>query len=311
MGQHIRKCLLILCSLCLLASLSCASPLASKSPAPIEVTDQLGRVVKLDKIPERIISLAPSNTEVLFALGLGDKVVGVTDFCDYPPEAQTKPSIGGYSTPDMEKIIALAPDLLVADAIQHEKETIPELERRGLAVIALGPKTLDEVLASINIVGKATGKEKEASRLVKDLTARIKAVTGKTAGLSPAEKPKVLFVTWHDPLWTAGSGTLINELIEKAGGVNIAQGLSGYQVISLEEVVAADPDVIITLTGHGVGNLGFEWAQTEPRLKGTSALKNGRVYQIYADIAARSSPRIVIALEEFAEFFHPELFKKD
>lgn len=310
MSQYARKCLLVLLTLFLLISLSCTSPPASEAPSPIEITDQLGRVVKLDKIPERIISLAPSNTEILFALGLADKVVAVTDYCNYPPEAQEKPSIGGYSTPDLEKIIALSPDLLLADSIQHAKETIPELERRGLAVIALGPKTLDEVMEAINIVGKAAGREKEASNLVNDLAARMKVVTDKTADLSPAGKPKVLFVTWHDPLWTAGSGTLINELIDKAGGVNLAREISGHQVISLEVVVAEDPDVIIAITGHGdARDLPFQWAQTEPRLKETSARKSGRVYQIDADIATRSGPRIVLALEQFAEFIHPELFK--
>ena len=310
MSQYARKCLLVLLTLFLLISLSCTSPPASEAPSPIEITDQLGRVVKLDKIPERIISLAPSNTEILFALGLADKVVAVTDYCNYPPEAQEKPSIGGYSTPDLEKIIALSPDLLLADSIQHAKETIPELERRGLAVIALGPKTLDEVMEAINIVGKAAGREKEASNLVNDLAARMKVVTDKTADLSPAERPKVLFVTWHDPLWTAGSGTLINELIDKAGGVNLAREISGHQVISLEVVVAEDPDVIIAITGHGdARDLPFQWAQTEPRLKETSARKSGRVYQIDADIATRSGPRIVMALEQFAEFIHPELFK--
>ncbi len=265
----------------------------------------------MEKIPERIISLAPSNTEMLFALGLADKVVGVTDYCNYPPEAQEKPSIGGFSTPDLERIIALSPDLLLAASI-HEKDIIPEFEKRGLTVLALAPETLGEVIASINLIGEAAGREKGASTLVTSLELRMEAVTGKTAGLSPTERPKVLFVTWHDPLWTAGSETLVNELIEKAGGVNIARELSGHQVISLEVVVEDNPDVIIAITGHGdARDLPFEWAQTEPRLKETSARHGGRIYQIDTDTATRPGPRIVDGLEKFAGFIHPELFKED
>ena len=312
-GKLCRVVVLCLVSAVMLSPFAgCQAPAEETAPSPIEITDQLGRLVKLDEIPQKIVSLAPSNTEILFALGLGDKVVGVTDYCNYPPEAQEKPSIGDYSTPNIEEVIALSPDLILADAIAHEKEVVPELEKRGLAVIALDPETLDEVMEAINIIGKATGSEEEASNLVSDLAARIKTVTDKTASLPQAERPKVFFITWHDPLWTAGSGTLINELIEKAGGVNIARELSGHQVINLEVVVAEDPDVIITLIGHAdTENPSFEWAQTESRLDETSARKNGRIYEIDADIATRPGPRIVDALEQFAEFIHPELFKKE
>ncbi len=302
-------CLISVMAVSLLAA--CVPPAEEMASFPIEVTDQLGRVVKLERIPERIISLAPSNTEMLFALGLAGRVVGVTDYCNYPPEAEEKPSVGGFSTPDLERIIAFSPDLLLAASI-HEKDIIPELEKRGLAVLALTPETLGEVIESINLIGEAAGKEKEASNLVTSLEARMEAVTDKTASLPYTERPKVLFVTWHDPLWTVGSETLVNELIEKAGGVNLARELSGHQVINLEVVVEGNPDVIIAITGHGdAKDIPFEWAQTESRLKETSARQGGRIYQIDADTATRPGPRIVDGLEKFAEFINPELFKGD
>ena len=277
---------------------------------PIEVTDQLGRVVKLEEAPQRIISLAPSNTEILFALGLADRVVAVTDYCNYPPQAKMKPSIGGFATPNIEKLIALSPDLILATSI-HKKRGIPQLEERGMTVFALNALTLDEVLEAIALVGEVTGKEAEASELVAEMQNRIKVVTDKTDSLPQGQRPKVFHITWHDPLWTAGAGTITDELIQKAGGVNIAWDISEYKVINLELVLERNPDVIIAVTGHGEAKgLPFQWVQTEPRLKETSARKSGRVYQINADIADRPGPRIVDALEKFAELIHPELFKE-
>ena len=278
-------------------------------PSPVQITDQLGRVVALDKVPQRIISLAPSNTEILFALGLADRVVAVTDFCNYPTEAEAKPGIGGFSTPNIEEIVALAPDLLLATSI-HEKKVIPQLEDKGLIVLALNPKTLDEVLEAIVLVGKTAGAEAEASALAAEMRQRIRAVTDKTAGLSMEQRPKTFYVLWHDPLMTAGAGTLQDELIQKAGGINIAGELTRYADIGLEVVLAADPEVIIAGAGHGSGeSLTFQFAQNESRLKDVAARRDNRVYAIDSDLAGRPGPRIVDALEQFAKFIHPELFK--
>jgi iron complex transport system substrate-binding protein len=310
MGQYARNCLFILLSLVLLISLSCSSPKVGESKSPIEITDQLGRAVRLDKIPQRIVSLAPSNTEILFALGLADRVVGVTDYCNYPPEAKQKPSIGGFSTPNMEKIVALSPDLVLATST-HQKQVIPTLEQQGIAVFAVAPKTLDEVLEAITLVGKITGEEKEAAKLVAGMQTRIKAVTDKTSGLSEAQKPRVFYITWHDPLMTAGSGTLHDELIRKAGGLNIAENLTGYADISLEAVIEANPQVMVAGVGMGTGaDAPFQFALTEPRLGNTDARLHNRVYAIDVDLVGRAGPRIVDALEQLASFIHPELFKE-
>jgi len=300
----------LVATIALVFSTSCAPPVESTLPSTDEITDQLGRAVALDKPPQRIISLAPGNTETLFALGLADRVVAVTDYCNYPPEAETKPSIGGFNTPNIEEIVALSPDLVLATSI-HEKKIIPQLEEKGITVFALDPRTLDETLESIILVGEITGKEEIASGLVTGMQNRIKAVTGKTDGLSAEHRPGVFYVTWHDPLKTAGSGTRHNEFIQKAGGVNIAAELDGYANISLETVIQANPEVIIAGVGMGTGkDLPFQFVIQEPRLKDIDARINNRVYEIDVDIAGRPGPRTADALEQFATFIHPRLFKE-
>jgi iron complex transport system substrate-binding protein len=288
---------------------SCAKTPESATPAPLQITDQLGRVVTQKETPQRIVSLAPSNTEILFALGLGSRIVGVTDYCTYPPEAKEKPSIGGFSTPNIEEIIVKSPDLVLANVI-HKDKAIPQLESKGLTVVALNPKTIDEVFAAITLVGKVTGAEKEADRLVADMKDRIKDITKKTGSLAESQKRRVLEIVWHDPLMAAGSGTLHDELISKAGGINIARNLADYADISLEAVIAANPEVMIADIGMGEGeDLPFQFLVSESRLKDTDARKNNRVYAINVELVSHPGPRTVEALEKLAKFIHPELFK--
>ena len=311
MSQYIRNCLLVLLSLVLSGSAGCDAASPGKVEFLIQVTDQVGREVKLVKIPERIVSLAPSNTEILYALGLEGKVAGVTDYCNYPPEANEKPRIGGFSTPNIEKLVAVSPDLVLAIA-RHQKIVIPRLEEMGIPVVTIDPKTLDEIVESISLVGRVTGKEKEASGIVAGMRTRIKSVTDKTDNLLQIRKPGVLYITWVNPLMAAGMGTLQDEIIQKAGGVNIARGLIGHANISLEAVVAANPEVIIAGVGMGTGgDAPLQFVRTEPRLTNTDAIRHNRVYAIDVDVAGRSGPRITNALEQFAEFIHPELFKMD
>jgi len=289
---------------------ACAPPAQETVPSG-GVTDQLGRTVELDGIPQRIVSLAPSNTEILFALGLDDRVVGVTEYCNYPEAAKDKEVIGGFNTVDLERVVALSPDLILATSM-HEDEALRALENRGLTVFALDPTTLDEVLEAIGLVGEITGKVEEAAGLVNDMKERMSAVTEKTDSLSPEQKPRVFFITWHDPLMTPGSGTRHDELIQMAGGVNIARDLTSYADISLEAVIEADPEVMIAGVGMGAGDdLPAQFIRTEPRLGGTDARRNDRVYEVDVDIAGRPGPRIVGALEEFARLIHPELFAGD
>ncbi len=285
---------------------------AGASPFPLEMTDQAGRVVRIEKVPEKIISLAPSNTEILYALGLEDKLVGITEYCNYPEAAKQKPQVGGFSTVDMEKVVKIEPDLILAANI-HKEEVIPQLERLDLTVLTLDPKTLDDVLEAIELIGKFTGKVEEASHLTAEMKNRIKTVTDKTMAIPEAQKPRVFYILWHDPLMTAGPETRIHELIEKAGGINIAQDLAEeYPTISLEAVLIANPQVIVAGSGHGSGqDVSFQFALTEPRLAEVEARLKGRIYEIDSDLTSRPGPRIVDGLEELARMIHPEIFGSD
>ena len=307
-------CLISLMLLSILVACTSAPTEEPESPVgvptfPVEMTDQAGRVVRIEKIPEKIISLAPSNTEIVYALGLEDRLVGVTEYCDYPEAAKEKPLIGGFSTVDIEKVVEIQPDLILATNI-HKDEVLPQLERLGLTVLTLDPKTVDEILEAINLIGWFTGKKEEASHLVTEMENRIKAVTDKTLALPDAQRPAVFYILWHDPLRTVNAEARIHELIVKSGGMNIAEDLEGdYPTMSLEAVLMANPQVIIAGSGHGTGeNLPFQFALTEPRLAEVEARRNGRVYEIDADLTSRPAPRIVDGLEKLAEFIHPELF---
>jgi iron complex transport system substrate-binding protein len=306
---------LLMLQVALVAVIACAPSPSAGQPQPtsgggfpLQLTDQAGRLVRIEKAPEKIISLAPSNTEIVYALGLEDRLVGVTEYCDYPEAAVEKPKIGGFSTVDIEKVVAIGPDLILA-ANMHKEEVIPRLEQLGLTVLTLDPKTLEEVLESIALVGQSTGKVEEASRLVSDMEARVKEITDKTATLSAEQKPKLFYVLWYDPLSTAAGGTRIHDLMVKAGGNNIAANLTGYPDMSLEAVININPQVIICGQAHGSGaDLNYQFVMNEPRFRNIDALKNNRVYQVDSDLVSRPGPRIIQGLELFAQFIHPEIF---
>jgi iron complex transport system substrate-binding protein len=302
--------LLVITIIALLAVCGCnyipTSPTSTTTSA-ITLTDQLGRTVTIKKIPQRIISLSPSNTEILFALGLGDKVVGVTDYCDYPPEATNKPSIGDYFKPTIEQIVALEPDLVLADSIQ-KADTIPILEEHDITVFGIDPKNLNEVLQSITIIGDITGAKDAAANLVSQMQNRIDAIANKTKDLTNGQKPGVYYIVWHDPLMVAGSATLEDEFINLAGGINIARDLSSYsKSLNWEAVVAANPDVIIVSSNMDTDET-LKYIMSKPELVGTSARQNGKVYGVDTNLSGRAGPRIVMGLQRFAECIHPELF---
>jgi len=285
------------------------TPARNELAFPIDVTDQMGRVVTIEKMPETIVSLSPAHTEIVFALGLKDKLIGVTEYCDYPEAAKDKPKVGGYSTVDIEKVVEIQPDLILATNI-HKQEVIPELQRLDLTVLALAPKTLDEVLDAVILVGKCTGQEEEATRAASGMRNRIEAITDRTGNLTPAERPRVFYILWHDPLMTIGSDTLIHGLIELAGGINIAQDLvEEYPTMSLEAVIVANPQVIVAGAGHGEGaGMPYQFALNEERFRDMDGRINDRVYEISTDLVGRPGPRVIDGLEQMAKMIHPEIF---
>jgi iron complex transport system substrate-binding protein len=275
------------------------------------VADDLGREVSMAFAPERIVSLSPSNTEILFALGLGDRVVGVTKYCNYPPSVlELKDSnkievVGGYVDPDIEKILSLYPDLVLVSRTRSSG-AVSLLDQEGIATFVVDPNNLSSIIQSIEKVGKITGQEADASELCSQMEARMKAISDKTSSLS---KTRVLYIVWHDPVKTAGYGTFEDELIEKAGGVNIFHDLSGYVQVDPEAIAVRNPEVIIACSGMGSGaDMPLSWAKTERGLNPTDARKNGRIYQAEGDLITRTGPRIVDGLEMLAKFIHPEAF---
>ncbi|HEX73549.1 MAG TPA: cobalamin-binding protein [Dehalococcoidia bacterium] len=306
----IKKKLVIFGGLLLALELVVMTVLSTPSLAttyPITVTDDLGREVTIEALPERIISLAPSNTEILFALGLEDRVVGVTDFCDYPAEALEKEKVGGPWTPNIEKIVALEPDFILAEEI-NPIDVIDTLEGLGLTVFGIESTDLDDLLNDINTVGIVTDKESEAEALIDDMQSKIDAVTAETGGLVPGEKPGVFHILWHDPIYTSGQGTFVYDLLEKAGGVNIFGDLEGWPTVSLEAVITRDPEVIIVTAMGGTASGTWEWVNTESRLEDVSARQNGRVYFAESNWLERPGPRIVLGLEQIAKYIHPDIF---
>ncbi len=309
MIKYWLTCLLIII-LPVAAVTGCAVATPADSSYPIEITDQLGRLVSLSEVPRRIISLAPSNTEILYALGLEDKIVGVTRHDDYPPEVKEKPDIGGFFTPGLEAVVSLDPDLILATAV-HEDEFISMLTEHGLTVVALDPKTLNEVFEAIAMVARLTGREQAATGLLTGMQARVQSITAKTGTLAETQRPRVFYITWHDPLQTAGSGNLGDDLITLAGGTNIFHDQEDAVFITLKRVVYQNPEAIIAVTGMGTGiELTLDLALNEPTLRDTDARKNQRIYAVHVDLTGRPGPRIVAGLEQLARFIHPELFNE-
>lgn len=276
---------------------------------PVTITDDYGEEVGLDTMPMRIVSLAPSNTEILFALGLGDRVVGVTDYCNYPEEATTKLKVGGYSTVNIERVIATKPDLVVA-AFGNTEEVVNHLRKLQLTVITLNPDSVKGTLHDIRLIGKATGTETDAERLAASMEARIDAVREKTESVT--EPPTVAHAVWYDPIWISGNSTFQNELITLAGGVNAFPDLEGWQIVTMERFITTNPEVIIVNSGTGMGEGGtdliYRYFMKEPRFKNMKAIQNDRIYIIESDLIDRGGPRLVDALEEVAADIHPDLF---
>ena len=304
----LRKFLLVALLITLLAACAPQAP-ATQAPADLTFTDGLGREVTLNGFPQRIVSLAPSNTEILFAIGAGDQVVGRDELSDFPEEAKAVTNIGStFDALNTELIVSLNPDLVLAAEI-NTPEQAKQLEDLGLTVYYLkNPTTLEEMYGSLELVAEMTGHQEEAAALVESLKARVAAVDEKIAPLS--SRFSVFYeLDATDPSkpFTAGKGTFITQLIDRAGGYNIAGDLEGYPQLSLEQVVAADPAFIIL--GNARYGITPESIAQRPGWENLSAVKNGQIFPFNDDLVSRPGPRLVDALEELAKLLRPELFE--
>ena len=304
-------CLLILVLISLSGCKNAAtqSTMASKDGAfPVTVTDDLGRKVTIKAEPQRIISLAPSNTEVLFFLGLGDRVVGVTTYCDYPEAAKVIPKIGGFKDPSLEKVVALKPDLVFATGMHAQ--LIKQLEDAGLTVLVIKPNTIDGIFNSFKTIAKAAGVENKTAPLTKDLQDRVDAVNKKIASIPDNQRPAVYYEMWYEPLMSVGKNTLISETIKLAGGKSITADLAEqYPQISEEIIIEKNPDVLINSYGHDAKKVTPEEIAARKGWNELSFVKNNRIYTIESDCLTIAGPRIVDGLEKMAQCLYPDLFK--
>ncbi|MEN6429624.1 MAG: ABC transporter substrate-binding protein [Coriobacteriales bacterium] len=307
MGHTLRRFVALALSVAVLLGLAgCGQDTSAEKPAPassfpVTVKDDAGRSVTVKTKPQRIVSLAPGNTEIVYSLGILDRVVGVTTYDDYPPEVASVEKVGDFVTPNLEAIAAARPDLiLVTTGVQAD--VIDKLESTGAAVVAIDPQSLDGLYASIATVGAVTGESDAAAEVVRGMKDEL-AVLQEAIDASPV----TCFVELaQDPLFTAGSGTLINDLIEQAGGENVVTD-EGYVAYSLEKLVTDDPEVYLATKGSMSDP---SQLAKRPGYSDLFAVKNGRVYILDDNLVSRPGPRVIQGVRQIAEALHPEAFGK-
>lgn len=298
------KIIIILLSIFALIITGC-----TQSFQPGTLTDDMGRQIKIDKPPQRIVSHIPSITEILFALDLGDRVVGVDSYSNYPEAAKSKPQVGNYFNPSIENIVAVNPDLVFTDGLSTNT-IIESMDNLKIPYIVLQPKNIEGIFKNIELVGRVTGVENKATEVIKDMRSRMSAVTERVKGAPP---PRVFYIFDSTDLtnpWTAGPGSFVDTLIALAGGSNIgAEALAPWAPFTIERIVKSDPEIIIFDAMMGTATTSKQKLESHPVWQKLAAVKQGKIYTIDGDMVNRSGPRIVQGLEELAKIIHPELIK--
>ena len=301
-GRNDRSCIKLPFAIALFVVVTFVSVIWTPAVLCATYKDALDREVVIPEPPKRIIPLAPNLTEILYRLGLGDRVVGVTNHCNYPPEAAAKPKVGSYINLNVEQIVSLAPDLVIGTMDGNERTVVGSLERAGINVYLVNPRNVREAIRTIALLGKLCGVEQEALAVAAELTRRVDRIVQMT---SFRQKPLVFLQINLHPIMTVNHRTIHHDLIRLAGGENMtAREPITYPRISMEEIIGRQPDVILISSMQRGGR--FEKAREE-WLKWTTipAAKSGRVHLIDSDLIDRPSPRVVEGLERMAELIHP------
>ena len=271
---------------------------------PRTFVDDLGRKIFLAKAPTRVVSLAPSITEILYAIGLNDEIVGVTEFCDYPPAAKEKPKVG-YAQPNIEAIVTLQPDLVLAPRAFLRADLLAKLEQLKVPTFVVDPESFEEIPSRIQTVGRILNRSSSADGVAMAMRQRIAEIRSK---METVARVRVLYVLNSQPLITVGPGSYLDQVIKVAGGSNIAAQTSvPYPHLNMETVLKEDPEIIIFPIGKAEG-IPLNEQQQWLRWTSLSAVKQGRLHQISADVLNRPGPRIVEGLEALARIIHPEAF---
>lgn len=270
-----------------------------------EVTDETGRTVRIPQPVTRIVSLAPSLTETIYALGLQDRLVGDTDYCDYPPEAQKKQKVGGAINPSLEEIAHLRPDVVLVTRHLNTLDTVHSLDALGIPSYATDPRNVDEIVASTKRLAEVLGAPEAGAALVEDLHRRLDALRQKVGALPPR---RVLFVVWTDPLISIGKDTFIADALRRAGAVSIIDSKQDWPQVNLEEVAHLQPEVLVFAESHAEQTAPhLDVLATRPAWRILNAVRD-RKFAVISEAVNRPAPRIVTAIEELAEKLHPEAF---
>ena len=278
---------------------------ASTAPATHEVVDEAGRTIRIPFSPARIISLAPGLTETIYALGLQDRLVGDTDYCDYPPDAQKKPKVGGAINPSLEQIAALHPDLVLVTKDFNRLDTVRALETIGIPSYAIDPHTVADILSSTHRLADILGAPAAGKTLDDELRQQLTALQAKLAGIPPR---RVLFIVWPEPLISIGRQTFIADALREAGAVSIVDSLQNWPQMNLEEVVRLQPDYLVFAASHFAGGQrDFDALAARPGWDILQAVQNRR-FAVISEAVNRPAPRIVSAIEELARQLHPDAF---
>ncbi|MDY0385567.1 MAG: cobalamin-binding protein [Methanolobus sp.] len=277
---------------------------------PVSITDSSSASIIIEKEPERIVSLMPSITEILFTIGAGDKVVGGTEDDKYPPEAANLTKVGRYTTLNYETVAQLEPDLVILDDEANGEETVEQFKELKIQTISTSPKTIDEIEESILLLGTVTNNIETAESVVNDMERIVAEVQESTSGISDEDKPRVLYIVWDEPITAAGKKSYLDDLISMAGGKNIVEA-SDWPTITIETVVDANPEIIIC---SGMGGLSYQIMNNIKKNEAFAtldAIKNDRVYPINdPNIIELSGPRIVQGLKELNIYMGPDWNEK-
>ena len=271
--------------------------------APRTFVDDLDRKLYLAKPPKRIVSLAPSVTEILFAIGADNEIVGVTDFCNYPPAALEKPKVG-YSHPNLEVLVSLEPQLILAPPSFLRADLLAKLEQLKIPTFVLESKTVEGIFGHIQVIGRMVGRAPKANAYASTMRKEIAALTKRVEGRS---RPTLLYIINSNPLITVGPGSFIHHLIELAGGRNAAERADApYPRLTMEEVLTQNPDILLFPIGEYEGIPQSEQDQWK-RWDTIRAVQNGKLFQVQADLLNRPGPRVIEGLRHLVKLLHPDI----
>jgi cobalamin transport system substrate-binding protein len=267
--------------------------------------DEAGRAVRIPQPVRRIVSLAPSMTETVYALGLQDRLVGDTDYCDYPPEAQTKTKVGGAINPSLEKIASLHPDLVLVTKALNRRETTNALDELGISSYATDPHTVDDIISSTKKLADLLGVTDAGASVAGDMRQRLAELQRRVGGLP---RTQVLFVVWTQPLISIGRSTFIADALLRAGAVSIVDSSQDWPQVNLEEIARLQPDCLVFADSHSEKVAReVETLAALPAWRILNAVSNRR-FAVISDAVNRPAPRIVSAIEDLARQLHPEAF---